>query len=265
MIVIGEKINATVPEVKKIFLAQDREALLELAIEQAAAGSTYIDVNVGTGVGGQQHEMSAMKWAIETIQDEIDTPICIDSADPVILEEGLKAREGRPALINSVKAGDKKSEEIIGLAKRFNLPLVALAMNTSGIPKTCGDRLLACQQIVDQCHDIKFPLDHLYFDPLVVPISTDSQQGLLTLRTIREIKKKFPDTKTIIGLSNISYGLPARSKINSAFLHMAIYEGLDAVILDPLDEEVVQAVKTAEAISDRDCHFRRFMRSYRVN
>jgi 5-methyltetrahydrofolate--homocysteine methyltransferase len=265
MIVIGEKINATIPEVKNIFMTLDEIALLELANEQVVAGATYLDINVGTGRGDQQHEIFTMKWAIETIQNKIDTPICVDSADPLILEEGLKARNGRPAMINSVKAGDNKSKEIIELAKAFETPLVALAMNASGIPKKWEDRIQACHQIATQCHKLEYSLDNIFFDPLVIPISTDSKQGLVTLKTIHQIKKEFPTARTIIGLSNISYGLPARLKINAAFLQIAIYEGLDAAILDPLDEEVLQAVKTAEAIADKDRHFRRYMRSFRAN
>ena len=206
-----------------------------------------------------------MQWAVETIQKEMETPICIDSADSLILEAGLKARNGRLALINSVKADDKNLEKVIRLAEKYNTPLIALAMDASGIPKTAEDRILACQKTVLACQRNGFSVDNLFFDPLVLPISSDAKQGILTLKTISMIKDQFPTSKTIIGLSNISYGLPERDKLNAGFLQIAIYEGLDAVILDPLKEEIMDAIKTAEAIAGKDRHFRRFMRSFRNN
>ena len=261
--IVGENINGTIPEVKKIMLIQDREGLLQLAKSQVAAGSTFIDVNVGTGIGSRQDELAAMKWAIDVIQKEMDIPICIDSADPLIIEKGLEIRNSNSSLINSVKADDKNLKKIVGLAKQYDTKLVGLAMNETGIPKTVNERLNACRKIADVCREYGFPMENLYFDPLVIPISADAGQGMVTLKTIFALKQKFPDAKTIMGLSNVSYGLPGRSRLNSAFLHMAIYEGLDAVILNPLDEEVMSAVKTAHAITGQDRHFRRYMRSFR--
>jgi len=263
MIVVGENINGTIPEVKKIMSIQDREGLLQLAKSQVAAGATFIDVNVGTGIGSQQDELATMQWAIDVIQKEMDIPICIDSADPLIIEKGLEQRNNSRSLINSVKADDKNLKKIVRLAKHYNTQLIGLAMNKTGIPETEYERIDACRKIAEVCHQNGFPMERLYFDPLVIPISADARQGMVTLKTISAIKRKFPEAKTIMGLSNVSYGLPGRSRLNSAFLHMAIYEGLSAVILNPLDEEVMSAVKTVLAITGKDRHFRRYMRSFR--
>ena len=263
MIIVGENINGTIPEVKKIMSTQDRESLLKLATSQVAAGATFIDVNVGTGVGSQQDELATMQWAIDVIQKEMDIPICIDSADPLIIEKGLEHRNGSRSLINSVKADDKNLKKIVLLAKQYNTQLVGLAMNETGVPETENERLNACRKIAEVCHENGFPLEKLYFDPLVIPISADARQGMVTLKTISAINREFPGAKTIMGLSNVSYGLPGRSRLNSAFLHMAIYAGLHAVILNPLDEEVMAAVKTVHAITGMDRHFRRYMRSFR--
>ena len=263
MITVGENINGTIPEVKKIMLDQDRDGLLKLTKSQVSAGSTFIDVNVGTGIGSQENELAAMKWAIDVIQKEMDIPICIDSADPLIIEKGLEIRNSNSSLINSVKADDKNLKKIVRLAKHHNTKLVGLAMNETGILETENERLNACKKIAGVCHENGFPMENLYFDPLVIPISADARQGMVTLKTISAIKREFPDAKTIMGLSNVSYGLPGRSRLNAAFLYMAIYAGLDAVILNPLDEEVMSAVKTAHAITGQDRHFRRYMRSFR--
>lgn len=263
MIIIGEKINASIPAVKAIIQKRDEKKLIELAQKQTAAGSAYIDVNVGTGEGSRDDEILAMQWAIDIIQNKIDTPLCIDSADPILLEAALEVRNGRTSLINSTKAEDKNLEEIVPLAVRHNTSLIALAMDDQGIPKTTQDRLIACEKIADACHRFGLMLKNVFFDPLVLPVSTDIQQGRVTLDTLAEIKKEFSTAKTVMGLSNVSYGLPNRAGLNAAFLHMAVSAGLDASIMDPLDKQMMTAVRTAEVLAGKDRHCRRYTRAFR--
>lgn len=263
MIVIAEKINATLPSVKTIIQNQDRERLLDLAKQQAAAGASYIDVNVGTGIGSRDDEIQAMKWAVETIQKEVDTPLCIDSADPAVLETGLKSRNGRPALVNSAKAEKESLDEVVPLASTYNAPLIALTMDESGIPKTVDHRLQAAEKVISACERFGVPIEDVFFDLLVMPISTDVKHGLKTLAAITEVKKQFPGCKTVLGISNVSYGLPARGRLNAAFLCMAVYAGLDAAIIDPMDNEISAAIKTAELLVGRDKHCRKYTRAFR--
>ena len=263
MIIIGEKINATLPGIKPIVQEQDRVKLVELARTQAAAGAGFIDVNVGTGVGSRDDEIVAMKWAVETIQKEVDTPLCIDSADAAVLEAGLSARNGKPSLINSTKAEERNLEQVVPLACQYKTPLVGLAMDKVGIPKTVEDRVRACKNIATACDKHGVPIETVYFDPLVIPVSTDIKQGLVTLMTLAEIKKRLPGAKTVMGLSNVSYGLPGRTGLNAAFLHMAVYAGLDAAIMDPLDESLMRAVKTADVLVGNDRHCRRYTKAFR--
>lgn len=263
MIIIGEKINASLAGIKPIIEKRDRARLLELAKTQASAGASFIDVNVGTGVGSRDDEIVSMQWAIETIQEEVETSLCIDSADPKVLEAGLKARNGKPSLINSTKAEEKNLEQVVPLAREYHTPLVGLAMDKAGIPKTVEDRLRACENIATACEKHGVSLKNVYFDPLVIPVSTDVKQGLVTLNTIVQIKKQFRAAKTAMGLSNVSYGLPGRAGLNAVFLHMAIYAGLDAAIMDPLDEALMNAVKTAGVLVGKDRHCRRYTRGFR--
>ncbi|NVM22215.1 MAG: dihydropteroate synthase [Desulfobacterales bacterium] len=263
MIIIGEKINASLAGIKTIIEKRDEAGLLELATTQSSAGAGFIDVNVGTGLGSREDEILWMQWAIKTIQEQVDTPICIDSADPTVLEAGLRIRNGRPSLINSTKAEEKSLAQVLPLASQYESSLVGLAVDEAGIPKTVEGRLRACEKIAAACQKHGVSLENVYFDPLVLPVSTDVKQGLVTLNTIVEIKKQFPEAKTAMGLSNVSYGLPGRSRLNIAFLHMAICAGLDAAILDPLDETLMAAVKTAEVLTGRDRHCRRYTRAFR--
>lgn len=263
MITIAEKINATIPSVKKIIEEHDEEGLLELARTQSEAGADYLDVNVGTGSGTQQDEMDDMAWAVTTIQQEVDTPLCIDSADPKVLEAGLKVRQDRPGLINSTKASERYLYGVVPLAREYDKPLVGLAMGQEGIPATVEKRVEACLKIVDACNAIGFKDGTLFFDPLVLPVATDVSQGKVTLDTISEIKKQIPEAKTVMAVSNVSFGLPKRKIFNTAFLHMAIMAGLDAAILSVLDRELIGAAKTAEAVLGRDRHCRKYSRFWR--
>ena len=264
MLIIGEKINATIPAVKAIFQWRNRDELIKLAERQVRAGADQIDVNVGTGLGSQEDEIAAMVWAIETIQREMEIPICIDSPDPAVIEAGLKAREGRSSFINSTKAEDENLKKIVPLALRYEAPLVALAMDESGIPETLEGRIDACRKTVAVCLRLGLALENVYFDPLVIPVSTDVKQGIVTLNCISAIKKIFPGAKTVTGLSNISYGLPARSLLNVGFLYMAMFAGLDAVIMDPLVEEQMKAIRAGEVLIGKDRHCRRYTRAFRL-
>jgi 5-methyltetrahydrofolate--homocysteine methyltransferase len=263
MIIVGEKINASIPSVNTMIQNRDHQNLIALAQQQARAGADYIDVNVAIGVGSRDDEISAMKWAVETIQKTMTTPLCFDSADQAVLETALDINGDRPAMINSAKAEDDNLKKVIPLAVHYNTALIALAMDEHGIPKTVKDRLSACEKIAEACQKFGLSPDNLFFDPLVLPVSTDIRQGRVTLDTLTEIKEKFPEARTVMGLSNISYGLPYRAGLNSAFLHMAVFAGLDAAIMDPLDQQITGAVRTAEVLVGKDRHCRRYTRTFR--
>lgn len=263
MITIAEKINATIPSVKQVIESRDAEKLIALARSQAEAGADYLDVNIGTGSGSAQDEVDNMAWAVTTIQSEVDTALCIDSADPKVLEAGLRARGDRPALINSTKASEKYLSAVVPLAAEYKKPLVGLAMGAAGIPKTVEERVEACLKIVEACNRAGVETDQLFFDPLVLPVATDVSQGKVTLETISAIKKAIPEAKTVMAVSNVSFGLPKRKIFNTAFLHMAIMAGLDAAILSVLDQALIGAAKTAEAVLGRDRHCRKYSRFWR--
>jgi cobalamin-dependent methionine synthase I len=263
MIIIGEKINATLPSVKSIILNRETESLIDLAKKQAESGANFIDVNVGTGVGSLEDEIESIQWAVESIQKQVDTPICIDSADPKVMETGLKLLVNKPAMINSVKAEKSNLEAVVPLAAEHDSFLIALAMDESGIPKTVDGRLRCCDTILDAAERYGVSIQNLYIDPLVMPISTDINSGRITLKTLTAIKEKFPGARTVTGLSNVSYGLPERGRLNVAYLHMCISAGLDAAIIDPLDQALMAAVKTGEVLAGKDRHCRRYMRAFR--
>ena len=166
-------------------------------------------------------------------------------------------------MLNSIKAERRSLEKVIPLAKEHNTPIVALTMDESGLPKSVKDRIRAGEKIVEACERHGVPIENVFFDLLVMPISTDVKQGLTALNALIEIKKEFPGCRTVLGISNISFGLPGRARLNAGFLHMAAYAGLDAAIVDILNRDMVVAVRTAELLAGKDKDCRDYLRTFR--
>jgi 5-methyltetrahydrofolate--homocysteine methyltransferase len=263
MLIIGENINATIPRVKRMIMDHDADSLVELAKRQEAAGAHIIDVNVATGEGTAEDEMSDMKWLVGRLIDSVGCTLCIDSADPAVLQAGIKAGGERVGMVNSVKATEENMAEVMPLAAGGGLPLIALCMDEGGIPPDVETRLKACEKVLKGAEAHGMPAEDLYFDPLVMPASTDITQGATTLETLRGIKENFPQARTVLALSNVSFGLPRRTLINQAMAHMAQYLGVDALLVSPLDLALMTAVKAGEAVLGRDRHCRKYSRAAR--
>jgi cobalamin-dependent methionine synthase I len=263
MLIIGERINASNRLVTGAIVDRNEEYIAGLAKSQADAGADFIDINVGTGNQSQQEQIAAIEWAVEVVQAATGKPLAIDSDFPGVIEAGMRKYRGEELMINSVNAEPEKLEAIGRLATGHQVRLVALAMGAEGIPRGVDERLAACDTIIS--HLIRFGIseEQVYFDPLVLPVSVDSGQALITLKTIERIKSQFPQAKTVIGLSNISYGLPNRKLVNRAFLVMTARAGLDAVILDPLDTRTMSLIKAADVLIEKDPQCRRYIRAHR--
>jgi|TARA_B100002003_G_scaffold242932_1_gene266648 5-methyltetrahydrofolate--homocysteine methyltransferase len=263
MITIGENINATAKSVAIAINNRDTEFIQNRAKVQAEAGADYIDVNAGSGHGSQEQSIAAMQWVMDTVQQATDKPLVIDSDDPKVLQAALERYTGDNVIINSVTAESQRLTSIGSLAAKRQASLVALAMGEAGIPDNVSDRLAACDQIVRELVKLGVTTNKIYFDALVLPISVDVSQGMITLNTITQIKQRYPDAKTVVGLSNISYGLPNRSIVNRAFMLMAAYAGLDAIIVNPLDTKLMGLIKVADMLTARDPMCRGYIRAHR--
>jgi len=259
MLVIGENINASNKAVAGAIAGRDREFIGSLAKAQAVAGANFIDVNAGM----IQQETEAMEWLVEVVQAATDKPLAIDSDVTAFIEAALRKYQGEKLIINSVSAEPQRLKSIGSLAAEHQAWVVALAMGEKGIPDSVEERLSACEIIMDYLLGLGMKPEQILFDPLVLPIGVDSKQGLVTLKTIEQIKARYPDAKTVMGLSNISYGLPKRKLINRAFLLMAAYAGLDAAILDPLDAKAMSLVKVADMLTGKDSSCRGYIGAYR--
>lgn len=263
MLIIGERINASNKSVAEAISRKDKDFLQNLVKAQALAGADFIDVNVGNADGLGHNGKETMEWLVNILQETTDKPLAIDSDIPDIIEVALKTYRGERAVINSVTAEPAKLESVGQLAAKYQTWLIGLAMGENGIPNNVEERLSACESIVNYLKQLGVTEERLFLDPLVLPIAVDAKQGLITLKTIEEIKDRYPNSRTVMGLSNISYNIPNRKLVNRAFLLMAVHAGLDAAILDPLDTKIMSLVKVADMLTGKDPLCRSYLRAHR--
>lgn len=263
MIIIGEKINASIPKIKKAIGERDEKFLKRMAMEQEKAGADIIDINVGTGQGTVEDEIKDMEWLVNLVKKDLNGQICIDSANPLVLETGLKAGGEKVGFINSVKATKDSMESVLPLTAEYDASVIALAMDETGVPKEVSPRVRACEKIMIQAEKLDISPEKILFDPLVLPVSTDASQGLVTMEALRIIKREFNPSKTILALSNVSFGLPCRTLINTAITHMAMYFDVDALLMNPLDNRLMSAISAGKVVLGKDRHCRKYTRAFR--
>jgi len=263
MLVIGENINASNNQVAEAIAKRDEEFLVNLAKSETLAGADFIDVNAGSGHGSLQEATADIKWLVGIIQATIEQPLSIDSDSPDVIKAALKEYRSEKLIINSVTAEPARLKSIGPLVAERRAWVIALAMGTDGIPARVEERLNACERIMSYLTGLGIGAEQVLFDPLVLPIAVDTHQGLVTLKTIEQIKSRYPDARVVMGLSNISYGLPKRKLVNRAFLLMAAYAGLDAAIVDPLDSKAMSLIKVADMLVENDPSCRAYLRAHR--
>ena len=229
-LIVGERIN---PTNKKDFQEELKQGKMDFvrktALEQVQQGAQLLDVNVG--VAGLD-ETKTLPKAVETVQSITDVPIVIDSSNIAALELALKRSDGK-SLINSVNAGEKSLKSVLPLAKKYGAAILALCLDESGIPKTKEKRIEVGKKIITTAESIGIKKQDIIVDSLVLTIATNPENENIILESVKEFKKL--GYKTILGVSNISHGLPNRSEINSKFLTKASKIGLDLAIINPLD------------------------------
>jgi 5-methyltetrahydrofolate--homocysteine methyltransferase len=259
MIIIGEKINGTLKKTAAAIGARDREYIIELAQKQVAAGAEYIDVNAGTGSGDEAEDMV---WLVETVQGVIDVALCLDSANPAALKAGMDAVDQTP-MVNSISGEASRLDEILPLVAEKGSPVIALLLDDNGIPSDLEGRLNIGRTLLQRTREAGIPDEKIYIDPLAMTVSTDTNGALMALEVMRIIRSENPKVKFCIGLSNISYGLPCRSLINRAFLAQLLAAGLDAAIINPMDQGLINMLYATELILGRDRYCQNFTRAFR--
>jgi 5-methyltetrahydrofolate--homocysteine methyltransferase len=246
--VIGERINTSRKLVQAAVAERNADYIIDDVKKQQEAGATFIDVNAGARIG---HETEDMKWLLDTIQPIATVSLALDSPDPAVLEMAFGMVEKIP-LINSISLEKDRFDAMIPFLKGKECKVVALCMDDAGMPTSSDDILARATTLVEELNKIGIPTNAIYIDPLVQPISTDSNKGVMVLDAVRSIKNKYPEVHITGGLSNISYGLPQRHMINRTFVALMMDAGMDSAIIDPLDAKIMATIKTADMLIGND-------------
>jgi len=260
MLIIGEKINGTLQGVSKALKERDAAFIQGLARDQVAAGAHLLDVNAGTH---PDEEPEALSWLVNVIQEAVDVPLCLDSTNPQALARVLKEVKKTP-LINSVSGERARVEGILPLVRQYGCSVILLAIDETGIPQDVDGRLTVIRRLIDKTRAGGLPDEKAYVDPAVMTIATNKESGVIALETIRRVHAEFPAAHICVGLGNISFGLPARSLVNRAFLTLAMAAGLDTPIMDPLDRELRGELMAAEVVLGQDSYCLNYTRAYRA-
>ncbi|MGM0743262.1 MAG: methyltetrahydrofolate cobalamin methyltransferase [Pseudomonadota bacterium] len=242
--VIGERINPTGRKKLAAELeAGDFSTVEKDALAQVAAGATVLDINAGvvynSNPNPNETEPPLMTKIIELVQGLVDVPLCIDSSVPAALEAGLAACEGRP-LLNSVTGEEDRLELVLPLVKKYNVPVVAISNDDTGISEDPDVRFAVARKIVERAADFGIPAHDIVVDPLVMPIGAMGTAGLQVFTLVRRLREEL-GVNTTCGASNISFGLPNRHGINNAFLPMAMGAGMTSAIMNPVALPVKQS------------------------
>lgn len=259
MIIIGEKLNSTNKAARAAIDSRDASFVHDMAKKQLDAGASYIDLNAGMFV---EDEPEKLEWLARTAQEAVDAPFSLDSPNPEALEKALKIIKAKP-IINSITLEKERYDTILPLVLEYNTRVIALCMDDGGMPETTEERVAIADKLIAGLTAKGVDISDIFIDPMVRPIGTGSHYGIVALETIRRVRSEFPEVHITCGLSNISFGLPARKVINQAFMIAAMTCGLDSAILDPLDKRLMAYIYASEALLGKDDFCMNYLAKFR--
>lgn len=256
--IIGERINPTGKKLfKEALLRHDMDYILGQALEQISGGADILDVNVGLP-GIDEREM--MIDTIKSLQAVVDVPLQIDSTIPEVLEAALRVYNGKP-LVNSVNGEEESLNNVLPLVKKYGAGVIGLALDKDGIPKKAEDRVAIAKKIMDRAVAMGIPKEDIYIDCLTLTASAEQEGVMETLNALHTVKNKL-GLKTVLGVSNISFGLPNRVLVNHIFLTMALTNGLDLAIINPNIPEMTGAVRAYKLLANIDKNSVDYIKNY---
>ncbi|GAB6154810.1 methyltetrahydrofolate cobalamin methyltransferase [Desulfosporosinus burensis] len=260
MLIIGELINTSRKLIGEAVEKRDAEYIQKIASDQVAAGANYVDINCGTMIFD---EVETMEWLVNTVQEVVQAPLCIDSPNPQAIEAGLKLARNGQSLINSITGEKERYSEILPLVLKYKTKVVALCMDDNGMPETAEDRMAVAQNLYQSLTEAGVSEDDIYFDPLVKPVSTGDKAGQEVLDTVRLIRQNYPKVHMVCGLSNVSFGLPNRKILNQFFMIQTMTMGMDSYILNPLDKSMMGAVQGSQTLLGNDSYCTGYLNAHR--
>jgi 5-methyltetrahydrofolate--homocysteine methyltransferase len=258
-VVIGERIN---PTGRKLLAEEmkngDYSRVQADALAQVAAGAQILDVNAGIPLAD---EPAILAESIRLIQSITDVPLCIDSSIVEALEAGLEAYKGKP-LLNSVTGEEERLERVLPLVKKYGCAVVAISNDDTGISEDVNVRFDVAKKIVERAMDFGIPASDVVVDPLVMPIGAINSAGQQVMHIVKRLRDELK-VNTTCGASNLSFGLPNRNGLNSAFIAMAIGGGMTSAITNPLHSDLMQAVRGANVVMGHDLECSDWIHNYR--
>jgi cobalamin-dependent methionine synthase I len=263
MLLMGESINGTRPQVSSAIQMRDEAFIKALAEDQVDAGADVLDVNGGIAGGD---EVADVLWLIEVVMSVTDVRLMVDSASPGALDAGVRSvieKGGKTPFINSISGERSRIDAVLPLVQEFKCPVVGLCLGDEGIPDTAEARYAVALRIHELCTGVGLPAEDLWIDPLVLTVSADPTAARVTMATLRLIKERLP-TRTTAGLSNVSFGLPNRPLLNRTFLAMCAGIGIDGVVVDVRDKAMMATVRAVEALSGEDDYCGGYLAAYRA-
>lgn len=255
MFVIGERINGMFTTIGDAIAAKDPKPVQEMALLQLAAGASALDINVGTRVPKAERG-DVMEWLVKVVREVTGAPLAIDNPSIDTIRRGLVlASRGGKAIINSTTGQEDKLSAFMALAKECEAGIICLAIDENGVAATAEAKAEIGMRALAAAMEADVPIEDVYIDPILLPVNCDQKAPEIVLETISQIKLlSDPAPHVVIGLSNLSQGARERSLLNSTFVAMAIAYGMDASIHDPLDEELMNAVFTAELLMNKSIY-----------
>lgn len=246
--IIGERINPTGKKrFRQALKEEDMDYILGMAIQQVEAGADILDVNVGApGID----EKAMMVKVIKALQSVVDVPLQIDSTKPEVLEAALRVYNGKP-LVNSVNGEKAVMDKILPLVAKYGAAVAGLTLDENGIPKDADGRIAIAEKIVDNARALGIKKENIAIDCLVLTVSAEQKAAMETLKAVRRVREDL-GLKNVLGVSNISFGLPNRSNINTTFLTMALSAGLDLPIMNPNLPQMMWTVKAFKVLAGHD-------------
>ncbi|KRO92721.1 MAG: dihydropteroate synthase [Proteobacteria bacterium] len=258
-VIIGERIN---PTGRKILAEEmkvgDYSRVESDALAQVLAGAHMLDINAGIPLADEPRILAE---AIQLVQSITDVPLSIDSSIIAALEAGLSVYQGK-ALVNSVTGEDEVLERVLPLVKKYGAAVVAISNDETGISEDPNERFAVAKKIVERAADYGIHYSDVIVDPLVMPIGAINTAGLQVMHVVRRLRDELK-VNTTCGASNVSFGLPNRNGINSAFLTMAMGAGMTSAITSPLHPEVMQAVRGGDVMMGNDPNCSNWIKAYR--
>ncbi len=259
MIIIGEKINGSIPSVAKAIAERDSEFIKDRARKQAAAGATYIDCCASVE---EDVEVETLKWMIDCIQEVTDLPISVDSPSADVLAQIFPYCK-RPGLINSVSMEGDKVDKIFPLIADTKWEVICLLSDDTGIPKSAEDRLRVFEKLMVKAKEYGIKPDRMHIDPLIEMLCTSEDGISMIEEVITTVRKQYPSIHITAAVSNISFNLPVRKLINLGFTVLAMKAGLDSAILDPTNRDLLGVIYATEALLGNDEFCMEYIGAYR--